>query len=96
MEVEGVRARSFRYEEYNKRRVFLRSYPLHWGGDEEVGENVSSSRERKRGAKERILATFHLGGGKALLLRKLKHKVALYLVSCRAFGFKPTTSLISV
>lgn len=38
MEEEGLRTRSFRYEDYNNRRVFLRSYPLHWGKEEEEKE----------------------------------------------------------
>ncbi|KAG6766305.1 hypothetical protein POTOM_030380 [Populus tomentosa] len=30
-----IRARSFLYEEYNNRRVFLKSYPLHCGDEEQ-------------------------------------------------------------
>nr|GME17149.1 hypothetical protein CQW23_19420 [Ipomoea batatas] len=33
-ETTGMRSRSFRNEDYNTRRVFLRSYPLQWGDDE--------------------------------------------------------------
>ncbi|THG00254.1 hypothetical protein TEA_026280 [Camellia sinensis var. sinensis] len=31
----GLRTESFRYKNYNNRRVFLRSYPLQWGGKDE-------------------------------------------------------------
>ncbi|KAF5183913.1 hypothetical protein FRX31_026500 [Thalictrum thalictroides] len=44
IEENETRSRSFRYEDYNNRRVFLRSYPLHqWEGydhDEEGKEKV--------------------------------------------------------
>ncbi|KAL6284440.1 hypothetical protein ACE6H2_015369 [Prunus campanulata] len=37
----GTRTRSFRYEDYNNRRVFLRSYPLDW----ELGEGDQNDKE---------------------------------------------------
>ena len=43
MEEDGMRARSFRYEDYNTRRVFLRSYPLHWGTESEAEESVEAT-----------------------------------------------------
>lgn len=42
-EVDGTRARSFRYEDYNTRRVFLRSYPLHWGSESEPDQESQPS-----------------------------------------------------
>lgn len=35
-----MRTRSFRDENYNNRRTFLRSYPLHWGEDEYSKEDT--------------------------------------------------------
>lgn len=96
---DGVRVRSFRYEDYNNRRAFLRSYPLNWEGEEEEEEEVvvKSSKVGKRGVVKGIfLSAFQWSGGKVLLLRKIKHKVAFYLVACHPFGFKPTSSLLSV
>ncbi|KAL6205084.1 hypothetical protein ACLB2K_022348 [Fragaria x ananassa] len=79
LEYSGLGTRSFRDEDYNNRRVFLRSYPLDW----EIGEGASdhdhheeglkskpnSSKEcsssRKRPIKKIILSVFHWGGGKA-------------------------------
>ncbi|KAI7996472.1 Receptor-like protein EIX1 [Camellia lanceoleosa] len=44
----GLRTRSFCYEDCNNRRVFLRSYPLQWGGkDEEI--KIDIVRVRKGG-----------------------------------------------
>lgn len=94
-EEAGSRARSFRYEDYNNRRVFLRSYPLQWGGEEDDGEAPVNVSKERRGVKERILAVLHLVGEKTLLARKIRHKVAFYLVACHPFGFKSTTHLIS-
>ncbi|KAF8399929.1 hypothetical protein HHK36_015800 [Tetracentron sinense] len=111
MECEGkeeheMRSRSFRYEDYNNRRVFLRSYPLHWGeegegqgeGEEEKEDKVSTvskGGEGKKSVKKIFLSVFHWGGGKVLVLRKFKHKIAFYLVACHPFGFKPPTVFIS-
>ena len=36
-----MRTRSFRGENYNNRRAFLRSYPLHWGEDEYSKEDTA-------------------------------------------------------
>lgn len=110
LEYSGLRTRSFRDEDYNNRRVFLRSYPLDW----ELGEGASdhdhheeglkskpnSSKEcrsssRKRPIKKIILSVFHWGGGKVLVLRRFKHKVTIYVISCIPLGFKPPTALIS-
>ncbi|GER57453.1 stabilizer of iron transporter SufD superfamily protein [Striga asiatica] len=57
MEEEGMRARSFRDEDYNTRQVFLRSYPLHWDpraeAEEEIAELAASADfgEKKEPAK---------------------------------------------
>ncbi|XXG57503.1 hypothetical protein AAC387_Pa03g4639 [Persea americana] len=96
---DGGRVRSFRYEDYNNRRAFLRSYPLNWEGEEDEEEEamVKSSKVGTRGAVKGIfLSVFQWRGGKVLLLRKIKHKVAYYLVACHPFGFKSTSSLLSV
>ncbi|KAK2636750.1 hypothetical protein Ddye_031542 [Dipteronia dyeriana] len=107
MEESGMRTRSFRYEDYNNRRVFLRSYPLHWGGEEEDEENnneeaVKITNEipekklvKKKPIKQIILSMFHWGGGKVLVLRKFKHKFTIYIIACVSVGFKSPAALIS-
>ncbi|ERN11441.1 hypothetical protein AMTRI_Chr03g43610 [Amborella trichopoda] len=97
-EDSGLRVRSFRQEEYSTRRAFLRSYPLNWddevereGEEEEKRENM---KREKRGVKFVFMRVFEWKG-KVFLMRKLKNKVAYYLVACHPFGFKPTTSLLS-
>ncbi|KAL5724795.1 hypothetical protein ACHQM5_008013 [Ranunculus cassubicifolius] len=72
------RTRSFRYEDYNNRRTFLRSYPL---GEEEVVETVrvSKTSKGKKRVKKIFVCVFRWSGGKILIL---KHKVGFYLVAC--------------
>ncbi|KAL5975440.1 hypothetical protein ACLOJK_019762 [Asimina triloba] len=101
-EEDGVRARSFRYEDYNNRRAFLRSYPLHWeidertGDEEEEAEEKTSAAGRDRRMKKRILSIFQWRGGKIFLLRKLKTKVAtFYLAACSPLGLNQTKSLLT-
>ncbi|OAY73858.1 hypothetical protein ACMD2_10132 [Ananas comosus] len=101
MEGEGLKTRSFRYEDYNNRRAFLRSYPLQWEDEEEEEEEgeeaaVSSSSKSKAPllAKTRLVAVFRWGEGKLLLLRRLKKKVAFYLVACHPFRFKSSAKLL--
>ncbi|KAG9455552.1 hypothetical protein H6P81_000060 [Aristolochia fimbriata] len=98
-EEDGVRARSFRYEDYNNRRIFLRSYPLHWRGggeeDEEENEEEGDHQGKRGGVKGRLLGVIKRSGGKGMVLRRLKNKVTFYLVACRPFRFKPTNSLLS-
>ncbi|PON82824.1 hypothetical protein TorRG33x02_213980 [Trema orientale] len=97
----GMRSRSFRNEDYNNRRVFLRSYPLQWGGEEEEGDEEkmakveSNHNKRKKTIKKIILAVIHWGNGKALVLRKVKNKLTIYVVACIPIAFKPPTALIS-
>lgn len=110
----GTRTRSFRDEDYNNRRVFLRSYPLDWelgGGDQndkEAGGDASTDEMRrskrsnkdcssrsKKPLRKIILALYHWGGGKVLVLRRFKHKLTIYVISCIPVGFKPPTALIS-
>ncbi|KAK9277132.1 hypothetical protein L1049_006671 [Liquidambar formosana] len=99
MEENEMRARSFRYEDYNNRRVFLRSYPLHWGGEDEENKDemvgISKESDRKKHVKKIILSVFHWGGGKVLILKRFKHKIAFYVIACLPVGFKPPTALIS-
>ncbi|KAK9090141.1 hypothetical protein Sjap_023323 [Stephania japonica] len=98
---DGARVRSFRDENYNNRRVFLRSYPLYWEDveEEEQDEEKEGKVERVRGKAVRVKKMFvslvHWGGGKVLVFRKLKHKVGVYLIACHSFSFKPSTALIS-
>lgn len=54
MEEDGMRAKSFRYEDYNTRRVFLRSYPLHWGTESEAEESVEAATAAKCSKEEHL------------------------------------------
>lgn len=57
-ETTGMRSRSFRNEDYNTRRVFLRSYPLQWGddgGEKEAAAGGGGGGEKK--GKEETTAT---------------------------------------
>ncbi|EXC06142.1 hypothetical protein L484_005463 [Morus notabilis] len=98
---DGLRSRSFRDEDYNTRRVFLRSYPLRWGGEEERNEEElpkkmeSKNNTRKKYIKKVILAVIEWSSDKALVLRKVKNKIAVYVVACIPISFKPPTALIS-
>ncbi|KAE8009389.1 hypothetical protein FH972_005827 [Carpinus fangiana] len=38
IEGDGLRTKSFRNKSYNNRRVFLRSYPLQWGEQDEYNK----------------------------------------------------------
>lgn len=110
LEKNGMRTRSFRDEDYNNRRAFLRSYPLNWelgeGDDHHQNEEGSKSKSntsnecrnnssRKKPIKKIILSVFHWGGEKVLVLRRFKHKVTIYVISCIPLGFKPPPALIS-
>ncbi|KAF3675832.1 hypothetical protein CQW23_19420 [Capsicum baccatum] len=98
----GARSRSFRNEDYSNRRVFLRSYPLHWGGSVEDGENkegeaapVMPTSEEKTFMKKIVIAVFRWKGEKALIFRRIKHKVTVYFITCLPVGFKAPTAMIS-
>ena len=99
---KGMRSRSFRDEDYNTRRVFLRSYPLQWGVEErgdvaEAAKEVGTRRNGigKKHMKKMILAAIHWSGGKVLVLRKVKDKICIFVVACVPIRFKPPTALIS-
>lgn len=101
LEEKDPRERSFRNEDYNTRRVFLRSYPLQWGDDEE-GKNEENKRESTRvrmsrggKVKKMILAVVHCGEDRNLVLSRFKDKINFYLVACFRVSFKTTTPLIS-
>lgn len=98
VEENGMRTRSFRNKDYNNRRVFLRSYPLHWGGeDEENNEEmtITNKNTKKKPVKKILLSIFHWGGGKVLVLRRFKHKFTIYIIACLPAGLKSPTALIS-
>lgn len=97
----GLRTKSFRDEDYNNRRVFLRSYPLQWGGEDEGKEeemkkvsNGSNSNRKKKMIKEMIVSVIHWSGGKVLVLRRYKHKFTLHVIACIPLRFKRPTALI--
>ncbi|KAJ4710866.1 1,3-beta-glucan synthase component bgs4 [Melia azedarach] len=98
MEENGMRKRSFRCEDYNNRRVFLRSYPLHWEGEDKENDEetvVTKRNTKKKPIKKIILSMFHWGEGKVLVLRRFKHKFTIYIIACIPVGFKSPTALIS-
>ncbi|KAJ0037429.1 hypothetical protein Pint_23701 [Pistacia integerrima] len=104
MEENKMRTRSFRHEDYNNRRVFLRSYPLQWGSEseennEETSKVTNESTEKKpikkTPLKDIILSVFHWGGGKVLVLRRFKHKFTIYIIACVPVRLKSPTALIS-
>ncbi|GLU21826.1 hypothetical protein SLE2022_379410 [Rubroshorea leprosula] len=98
MDEEGVRTRSFRYEDYSIRRVFLQSYPLQWREDDEKSEETSQVSEEstgKRPIKKTILSVFHWGGEKVFVLRRFKQKVTVYAIACIPIRIKEPSALIS-
>ena len=96
MEEDGLRAKSFRDEDYNTRRVFLRSYPLRWGTQSEVEESAEAAIERGKEEPEKVaqrnngkgpmkkivLAVVHWGEERNLVFRRFKHKITIYVVNC--------------
>ncbi|KAM2057786.1 hypothetical protein ACFX16_030434 [Malus domestica] len=58
-------------------------------------DDCSSGRSEKPMIRRIILSVFHWGGGKVLVLRRFKNKLAIYVISCIPIGFKPPTTLIS-
>ncbi|KAF8779244.1 hypothetical protein HU200_002924 [Digitaria exilis] len=96
--------RSFRYEDYSTRRVFLRSYPLQWDwspapdADEKHGLGVAEATgdgdgdERcggGRGWKRQVVeVVVEWGEDKLLLLRRAKKRLGLYLLGCH-YGSRP-------
>ncbi|KAK8522569.1 hypothetical protein V6N13_115533 [Hibiscus sabdariffa] len=99
-EEDEVRTRSFRYEDYNNRRVFLRSYPLHWGEDEENNEEtatvIEGSGAGKKPMKKIILSACDWSGEKLVILRRFKQRFIAYVIACISIRFKSPTALISV
>ncbi|WVZ80993.1 hypothetical protein U9M48_028421 [Paspalum notatum var. saurae] len=91
-EVAVKPTRSFRYEDYSTRRVFLRSYPLQWDDDEKHGGLSAEDAARNtadgdehcgRGWKRQVVvAMVEWGEDKLLLLRRAKKRLALYLLGC--------------
>ncbi|CAN0896150.1 hypothetical protein LINGRAHAP2_LOCUS18303 [Linum grandiflorum] len=86
-EVRG--ARSFRNEDYSYRRVFLRSYPLHWEADDDTSyeeEDMIRSTEKhdqKKLMKKMMRSMFQWGEARVLVLRRFKHKVRVYVLKSR-------------
>ncbi|KAJ6430304.1 hypothetical protein OIU84_021663 [Salix udensis] len=81
MEENGAKTRSlrFEFEGYNNRRVFLRSYPLHFGAeDENTNEEMVGTTNKdteKKPIRRMFLVVVQWGEGKVLVLRKFKHKL---------------------
>lgn len=104
-----MKMKSFRDEDMETRRIFLRSYPLRWDEEdeeeeEEEGESpqeevVSRNKQQyfkvKSLMKRNLITVLHWGEGKLLLLKKMKSKVVFYLVACQPFGFKTSTKFIT-
>ncbi|XWS69223.1 hypothetical protein CRYUN_Cryun04dG0160900 [Craigia yunnanensis] len=83
-----MRSGSFRYEDYNNRRVFLRSYPLHWGEDEETVTVTKKNITGKKPIKKIIQSAFHWSGEKVVILRRFKDMLTVYVISCIPIRFK--------
>jgi hemin uptake protein HemP len=100
MEENGTKTRSLRFEDYYNRRVFLRSYPLHFGAEDEKTneEKVSATNKdtEKKPIRRMFSAVIHWGEGKVLILRKFKHKLQVYIIACMPISFKPPTALVSI
>ncbi|KAL4280179.1 hypothetical protein GQ457_03G000120 [Hibiscus cannabinus] len=93
--VDATRSRSFRNEDYNNRRAFLRSYPLQWGEeeeeDEEETETVTATQgpgTGKKPMKKIVQSIYHWSGEKAVILRRFKDKLSVYVVACLPIRFK--------
>uniref|UniRef100_A0A0D9WPX3 Uncharacterized protein n=1 Tax=Leersia perrieri TaxID=77586 RepID=A0A0D9WPX3_9ORYZ len=96
--------RSFRCEDYSTRRVFLRSYPLQWDwspAPEEKHQSAAAAMAPKEeddeyederrgiGWKRHVaVAVVEWGEDKLLLLRRVKKRLALYLIGCH-YGHRP-------
>ncbi|KAK1403206.1 hypothetical protein POM88_002811 [Heracleum sosnowskyi] len=91
------RARSFRQEDYGTRRTFLRSYPLHWGGEDNVSKELEKtmpnvtkgSDEAKKPLKKIIVSIFNWGEKRIIIFRRYKNKFTVCVISCLPAGFRP-------
>ncbi|KAK1377341.1 hypothetical protein POM88_033534 [Heracleum sosnowskyi] len=88
------RAGSFREEGYVNRRIFLRSYPLHWGGEDDKSKELEKpapkgTNEAKKPLKKIIISIFNWGEERVLIFRRCKKKIIVYAISCLPVGFKP-------
>ncbi|GFQ01254.1 hypothetical protein PHJA_002269300 [Phtheirospermum japonicum] len=97
MEEDGARARSFCDEDYDMRRVFLRSYPLHWDPQTKTEESF----DRECGKKEPTRVANRTNGRKTvnktiLVFRRVKRKITIFVVNCVPVSLKAPTALISV
>ncbi|KAL3582648.1 hypothetical protein D5086_016980 [Populus alba] len=83
--LQVTKTRSLRFEDNNNRRVFLRSYPLPFGAEDEKtnDEKVSATNKdtEKKPIRRMFLAVIHWGEGKVLILRKFKHKLQVKSLS---------------
>ncbi|XVF43740.1 hypothetical protein PTKIN_Ptkin02bG0064800 [Pterospermum kingtungense] len=96
IEGDGIRrSRSFRNEDYINRRAFLRSYPLHWGEDEET---VTVTKESSAGKKpiKKIIPFALPWRGKKAILRRFKDNLTVYVFACIPIRFRSTSALSSV
>lgn len=92
-----MRTRSFRNEDYNNRRAFLRSYPLYQDAEVKAeSDKVDNGSTTKKPMRKMFLSVFHWGGESILILRRFKHKVTFYVITCFPAGLKARTALISV
>lgn len=100
-----LRAISFRYEGNSNRRTFLRSYPLHWGGEDENKQEEEQEEERgkvteggetSKPLKKIVISVFNWGEERTLFIRRFKHKLILSVIACLPVGFRPPTAMIKV
>uniref|UniRef100_A0A2C9UMS1 Uncharacterized protein n=1 Tax=Manihot esculenta TaxID=3983 RepID=A0A2C9UMS1_MANES len=81
-----MKTRSFRYEDYNNRRVFLRSYPLQWEEDDRANEStrrVAKEKSKEKPIKKMILSVVQWGEGRVVIIRKFKDKLIVYIIACK-------------
>ncbi|KAL8156950.1 hypothetical protein AgCh_001887 [Apium graveolens] len=91
------RVRSFRQEDYGTRRTFLRSYPLHWGGEDSISKELEKttpnvtrgSHEVKEPLKKIIVSIFNWGEKRIVIFRRYKDKFTVCVISCLPAGFRP-------
>ncbi|KAI3730840.1 hypothetical protein L1987_62018 [Smallanthus sonchifolius] len=92
----GLRTRSFRNEDYTNRRVFLRSYPLHFDSDEdhqETQEHATATTKHSAKVSNGLGDTCEFGHGeenkkekKRLKMKKKKEAIQKIIVTIVEWG----------
>ncbi|PWA81303.1 hypothetical protein CTI12_AA188790 [Artemisia annua] len=91
-EGDGLRTRSFRDEDYTTRRLFLRSYPLHFGNDEDDqeaqthGATIDNDKASKRTTGEFAHGDDHKKETKMMKIKKKKEAMKRIMVTIVEWG----------